>query len=269
MEFAEETTGLQAKVHASAPGAEHGGEGAPHGPERNRLLRALASEDYASLLPRLSPVHLRPKQVLSEPGVPLAHAWFPRHGAVALVAVDHDGGEVEVSSVGFEGFVGLPLLLEDDTPPNRVMVAVEGDAWRIAAADFRCALQDLPAIRITCARYAAFFTAQLSQAVACNRIHSLEERCARWLLATHDRVDRQPFAVTHEFLAALLGVRRASVTVTMGALQGAGVIHYHRGRASVLDRPKLEAASCSCHDVTQSELGRLFGSPPLPPVGSN
>ena len=260
MAHSEEAISPQTYLHVTATRDDSDGAVASHAGERNRLLRGLTPDDYAALHPRLTSVRLRRGQVLAEPGVPLTHAWFLRHGAVALVAVDPAGGAVEASSVGLEGFVGLPLLLEDDTLPNRVIVAVEGDAGRIAAADFRRALQELPAIRTACARYAAFFTAQLSQAVACNRIHSLEERCARWLLATHDRVDRQPFAVTHEFLASLLGVRRASVTVIMGALQGDGVIHYHRGQVSVLDRPKLEAASCSCHGVTRSELDRLLGT---------
>ena len=261
MEYAEETTGLREHLHVLPPAARAGDTaGAVQASERNRLLLALDPDDYAALIPRLTRVRLRPKQVLAEPGVPLTHAWFVRHGAVALVAVDPGGGSVEVSSVGCEGFVGLPLLLEDDILPTRVVVAVEGEAWRIPAGDFRRALQDLPATRCTFARYAAFFTAQLSQAVACNRIHTLEARCARWLLATHDRVDHQPFAITHEFLAALLGVRRAGVTVAMGALQGAGVLQYHRGHVSVLERSKLERTSCSCYDVTRSELDRLLGS---------
>jgi CRP-like cAMP-binding protein len=261
MSHAEEAAGPRPQLHVLSSAARAGdAAGTLQTSERNRLLLALAPDDYAALLPRLTRVCLRPKQLLAEPGVPLAHAWFVRHGAVALVAVDPGAGSVEVSSVGSEGFVGLPLLLEDDTLPNRVIVAVEGEAWRIPAGDLRRALQDLPAIRGTLARYAAFFTAQLSQAVACNRIHTLEERCARWLLATHDRVDHQPFAITHEFLASLLGVRRAGVTVAMGALQGAGIIRYHRGHVSVLERAELEAASCSCYDLTRSELDRLLGS---------
>ena len=269
MEYSEEEISPQSHLRVAAIPDDGDGAGASHASERNRLLRGLTRDDYAPLHPRLTSVRLRPRQVLVEAGVPLGHAWFMRHGAVAIVAVDPAGDSVEVSSVGFEGFVGLPLLLEDDTLPNRAIVAVEGDAWRIPAHDFRRALHDLPAFRSTCARYAAFYTAQLSQAVACHRIHSLEHRCARWLLATHDRVDHHPFAVTHEFLASLLGVRRASVTVAMGTLQGAGVIHYHRGRVSVLDRAKLEAASCSCYGVTRSELDRLLGFPVLPDGESN
>jgi CRP-like cAMP-binding protein len=260
MQYAEESTHAAPHRHVAPASREYGAAQTAATAERNRLLCSLTSDEYASLVPWLTPVRLRTRQVLAEPGVPLTHAWFVRDGAAAIVAVDPAGASVEVSGVGREGFVGLPLLLEDDTLPNRVIVAVEGDACRIAADDFRRALEDLPAIRSTCARYAAFFTAQLSQAVACNRIHALEERCARWLLATHDRVHHQPFAVTHEFLALLLGVRRAGVTVAMGALQGAGVIRYHRGHVTVVDRAKLEAASCACYRIARAAFERLLGS---------
>lgn len=165
---------------------------------------------------------------------------------------------VEVGTVGFEGFVGLPILFEDDTLPNRVIIQVEGDAWRIGADEFRRVLEERRTIRHMCLRYAAYFTAQISQSVACNRLHTLEERCARWLLMTHDRVHREGFEITHEFLAFMLGVRRAGVTVAMGTLQPAGIIQYRRGRITVLDRPQLEAASCSCYRITQAALARLL-----------
>lgn len=143
--------------------------------------------------------------------------------------------------------------------PNRVFVQVEGDAWRIGADAFRRMLDARPAVRKLCLRYAAYFTSQLSQSVACNRLHTLEERAARWLLMTHDRVHGADFELTHEFLSLMLGVRRAGVSVAMGTLQNAGVVRYARGRVTVLDRAKLEEASCTCYQITQTALTRLLG----------
>jgi CRP-like cAMP-binding protein len=248
----------QLQLHIT-PTIDRGGDdaAAAHELERSFLLRTLPREDYAWLHPRFTPVRLESGQALAEPGVPLGHAWFVRHGAASIIALDPEGGSVEAVGVGFEGFVGLPLLLEDDTPANRVIVSVEGDAWRITADDFRRVLAERPNVRRTCARYASFVASQLAQAVACNRNHTLENRCAQWLLRTHDRVHHQSFAITHEFLAPILGVRRAGVTVAMGALQGAGAIHYHRGRVTIVDRAKLERAACSCYQVTEAGRDRL------------
>jgi CRP-like cAMP-binding protein len=230
-----------------------------HAAEQNRLLHALPMEDYAWLLPQLTPARLRLKQVLIEPDVPIEHAWFMRDGVCSIIATEQAGGEVEVGTVGFEGVVGLPLVFGDDTLPNRVIIQVEGDGLRIAAGDFRRALDERPALRTLCLRYAAYFTSQLSQSVACNRIHSLEERCARWLLMTHDRVHHADFDLTHEFLALMLGVRRAGVSVAMGLLQTGGILRYSRGRITVLDRTGLEEASCDCYRITQLSLARLLG----------
>jgi CRP-like cAMP-binding protein len=258
MQYADEASRAQPYPHVTSTDGHHRSEAAvAQVTERNRLLRALSLDDYAALLPKLAPVRLHSKQVLVEPGVALAHAWFMRRGVASTVAVDEQGDSVEVVSVGLEGFVGLPLLLDDDTLPNRVIVAVEGDAWRIPADEFRRVLDERSGIRKMCLRYASCFTGQLAQAVACNRSHTVEQRCARWLLRTHERVHQEPFIITHEFLAFILGVRRAGVTVAMGALQDAGAIQYHRGRIAIADRAKLERASCSCYRFTETALARL------------
>lgn len=229
-----------------------------HQAEHNCLLRALPFDDYAWVVTQLTPVRLQLKEVLVEPGAPMSHVWFLRDGVASIVATEQEGGSVEVGTVGFEGLVGLPILFEDDTLADRVLMQVEGDGWRIAADDFRRVVQENRALRHVCLRYAAYFTAQLSQSVACNRLHTLEERCARWLLMTHDRVHRESYEITHEFLSFMLGVRRAGVTVAMGTLQAAGIISYRRGRVTVLDRDKLEEASCSCYRLTQAAQARLL-----------
>ena len=264
MHHADEITGTQQQAHhAVSPDHRRDGAGAAHRAELNLLLHAVPLDDFAWMLPKLTPVQLRLHDVLVEPGVPISHAWFVRSGLGSIIATEQEGGEVEVGTVGFEGFVGLPLLFGDDTLPNRVIVQVEGEGWRISADDFRRALDERPAVRAMSLRYAAYFTSQLSQSVACNRLHTLEERCARWLLMTHDRVHRVDFDLTHEFLSAMLGVRRAGVTVAMGTLQSAGLIRYTRGRIAVLDREKLEEVSCRCYRITQAALERLLGTPEI------
>lgn len=257
--------GTKPHLHLTS-GRDHGvaRAAAAHEAEQNRLLHALPLDDYASLRPELELVRLRPRQVLIEPDEPITHAWFVRTGVASIIAIDPEGDSMEVGTIGFEGFVGLPLLLEDETLPNFVIASLEGEAWRVHADDFRRVLDERRAVRRMCLRYAAWFTAQLAQSVVCNRIHTLEQRCAHWLLMTHDRVHHEPFALTHEFLAAMLGVRRAGVSIALGSLRNAGIIGNTRGRITVLDRARLEAASCSCHRLTQAALGRPLPVSPYP-----
>jgi CRP-like cAMP-binding protein len=204
-------------------------------------------------------VRLGLKQVLVEPDVPIRDVYFPREGVGSMVAVEQEGDAIEVGTVGPEGFVGLPVLHAADTMPYRVFVQIEGHGWRLSAEEFRRVVDERPVVRRLLLRYAQYFTDQLAQSVACNRLHTLDERCARWLLMTHDRVHGDAFELTHEFLSYMLGVRRAGVTVAMGTLQGAGVVRYTRGRVAVLDRPRLEEASCGCYHVTRTALDRLLG----------
>ena len=232
------------------------GVAAAHAAESNRLLRVLPVGEYERLLPLLRPVRLRLRHVLVEPMRPIDEVWFVREGVCSTLAVEQEGGEVEVGTVGNEGLVGLPVVLGADSMPNRVMVQIEGDAWRIPAAELRRVLDERPAVRRVCLRYAQYFADQLAQSAACNRLHTLEERCARWLLLTHDRVHGDAFELTHEFLAQMLGVRRAGVTVAMGTLQRAALVQYARGRVTVSDRPRLEEASCDCYRITRGSLER-------------
>ena len=235
------------------------GTAAAHAAEPNRLLRALALEEYERLLLQLTPVRLRLKQVLVEPDTPIPDVYFVREGVGSMIATEQEGGDIEVGTIGNEGLVGLPVLHGADRMPYRVIVQIEGDAWRLPADTLRRVVDERPAVRHLLLRYAQYFTDQVSQSVACNRLHTLEERCARWLLMTHDRVHRGDFELTHEFLARMLGVRRASVSVAMGTLQSAGVLRYARGRVQVLDRPRLEEASCGCYHITRTAFERLLG----------
>jgi CRP-like cAMP-binding protein len=241
-----------------AAGADEG-LGAAHAVEMNRILRGLPRDEYARLLPRLTPVRLRLKEVLVEPDAPIRDVHFVREGIVSMVADEQDGGTIEVATIGPEGFAGLPLLHDADRMPYRLIVQVEGDAWRLPAAAFRQLVEERPAVRRVLHRYAQYFTDLISQSVACNRLHTLEERCARWLLMTHDRVGGDAFEITHEFLAQMLGVRRAGVTVAMGTLQAQGIVRYVRGRVTVADRARLEEASCGCYRITRTAFERLLG----------
>jgi len=246
-------------AHDGTDAIRHAGVQAAHQAEHNWLLRSLSVEDYGWLTPQLTPVRLRLKEILVEPNEPITHVWFMREGVASLIATEQEGGDVEVGTAGNEGLVGIPVLLSDDTMSNRVMVQVEGEAWRISSDVFKRVLDERPSLRKICLRYAAYFMTELSQSVACNRLHTLEERASRWLLLTHDRVQGNTFEMTHEFLALMLGVRRAGVSVAMGMLQGAGAIRYARGRVEVLDRNLMEETSCDCYRITRTNLERLFG----------
>ena len=237
------------------------GGAAAHAAEPNRVLRALPLDEYERLVPELTPTRLRLRQVLVEADQPIRDVYFIRHGVGSMIATEQEGGAVEVGTMGCEGFVGLPVLHGVETMPYRVFVQVEGDAWRMAADAFGRVIEARPAVRHLCLQYAQTFTNQISQSVACNGLHTLEERCARWLLMTLDRVSGDAFELTHEFLALMLGVRRAGVTVAMGTLQRAGLLEYARGRVTVLDRPGLEEASCGCYRITRAAYERVFGGP--------
>lgn len=251
--------GGDATAKQKAASDRHAGAASAHAAEPNRLLRALPIEEYEPLLLQLTPQRLRLKQTLIEADTPIMDVYFPREGVCSMIATEQEGGDIEVGTIGYDGFVGLPVLHGADRMPYRMIVQVEGDAWRLSSEAFRRLLDDRPVVRHLFMRYAQYFTDQISQSVACNRLHTLEERCARWLLMTLDRVHGGEFELTHEFLALMLGVRRSGVTVAMGALQSMGIVSYTRGRVQVLDRQRLEEASCGCYHITRTAFDRLLG----------
>jgi len=230
-----------------------------HASESNQLLRALPPEEYDALLPMLDREHLQLKQTLIEANEPIRNAYFLRAGVCSMLADQQEGGTVEVGTIGHEGFIGIPLVLGADSSPYRVIVQIEGDGWRIGADALRRVVDERPLVRRLLLRFTQYFADQLSQSVACNRLHTLEERCARWVLMTHDRVHGDQFEMTQEFLSMMLGVHRPAVSVAMGVLQNAGILQYRRGRVNVLDRARLQDASCDCYRITQRERERLLG----------
>jgi CRP-like cAMP-binding protein len=227
---------------------------------QNRLLRALSPAVHQQLLPALELSALTMRERLIEPAMPIPFVYFPLHGVVSLIRTLGDGTQVEVATIGNEGLIGLSLVLYANTVPFTAFVQVPGEAFRIEAEVFgRLLHEGTGALSQLLYRYTQALFNQLAQHVVCNRLHRIAQRCAHWLLLTHDRVGRDEFPMTHEFLALMLGVRRASVTEVAGRLQKAGLIRYRLGIIRVLDRAGLEAASCECHGVIKQEYDRLLG----------
>jgi CRP-like cAMP-binding protein len=227
---------------------------------QNRLLRTLSAAERQPLLPALALVPLPLREHLIEPDVPFPFVYFPLHGVVSLISTLKDGTQVEVATIGNEGLIGLPLVLYANTIPFTAFVQVSGEALRMDTEVFdrllRAGTSALPQLLY---RYSQALFNQLAQHVVCNRLHRIAQRCARWLLLTHDRVGRDTFPLTHDFLALMLGVRRASVTEVAGRLQNAGLIRYRLGIMTILDRAGLEAVSCECYGVIKQEYDRLLG----------
>jgi CRP-like cAMP-binding protein len=231
----------------------------PKGTIENRLLDLLPRADTERLRPHLETVSISVKHVIYEPNGPIAHVYFPTSCVISLVTYLVDGSSVEMATIGLEGMVGLPIFLGADTMPSRAFGQVPGDALRITAAAFTAEVnRNGPMVRVL-NRYTQALFNQVAQTTACNRVHLVEQRCARWLLQTHDRVGSDQFLLTQEFLAQMLGVRRSGVSAAAGLLQKAGLIRYARGRITVLDRPGLESAACECYGVIKREFDRLLG----------
>jgi CRP-like cAMP-binding protein len=169
-----------------------------------------------------------------------------------------NGKAAEVGVVGKEGMLGLPVFLGTDRSSGQSFSQVPGESLRLGADAFRAAIQRSRALVDLLHRYTQALFTQVSQSAACNSLHSIEERCCRWLLMTHDRVETDEFVLTQEFLAIMLGVRRASVAEVAGKLQQAGLIHYRRGQMRILDRQGLEATACECYSVIRAEYERLL-----------
>jgi CRP-like cAMP-binding protein len=226
----------------------------------NRLLSALPEEEYERLKGQLQPRAVQQKQALAESGQPIDEVHFPVDAVVSILTRMDEGPSVEIATIGNEGVVGLTVAWGGAVmnPREVTTVQVPGEVVSMEAAAFRQELDRRGALASLVERYTLAFFSQVSQQVACNGLHSVEQRCARWLLLTHDRVGTDEFPMTHEFLSQMLGVRRASVTVTAGILQKAGFVEFSRGRVAVVDRAGLESAACECYGVTREVYDRLL-----------
>ena len=222
---------------------------------QNLLIAKLPRADRLRLLAACKPVELVIAEVLCERGKPARHVYFPVEGFISLVAQIDDHPGLEVGMVGREGMFGAHLALGVATEPVRALVHGAGTAWRIGAAAFRRELADSVALQRSLNRYLYVLMSQLASSAGCLRFHQIGPRLARWLLMTQDRAHAESFHVTHEFLAYMLGVRRVGITAAAGALQRSGLVEYHRGELTVLDRVGLEEAACSCYATDQRAYG--------------
>src|SRR5579862_8442660 len=228
-------------------------------PHANRLLGLLPSRDYERLRPHLQRIPLAYRQSLYRSKKPVEFVYFVETGVGSLVNTMANGEAAEVGTIGNEGVVGLPLLLGDDRAPTSVYVQVPGTGLRMKVTRFEKELARSASMRTVMHHYAHAFFNQVAQSAACNQFHSLEQRCCRWLLMTHDRMQSDEFLLTQEFLAMMLGVQRTGVSAAAGALQRAGLIRYKRGNVTIVDRRGLERRACECYGVSKREFDRLLG----------
>src|SRR4051812_37631612 len=227
-------------------------------PPWNRLLARLPEAEYRRLLPHLEPVELPPDSVLYEAGGAIDYAYFPAGAVLSALVVMQDGNYIEVATIGREGLIGH-YGFGGKTSPHKVIVQIGDGGHRIASrALHEEAAKDGP-LKDLLAVYHIAFMAQVSQSVACNGLHRLEQRCCRWLLMSRDRVGSDDIRLTHEYLSFMLGARRASVTEALGPLQEAGLVESSRGVITILDGAGLEARTCECYALVRDRYEELLG----------
>jgi CRP-like cAMP-binding protein len=227
----------------------------------NRLLAQLSEAELDSLAPMTRRIPLRPHDLLHEPGRAMRKVYFPLSGVISLMTPLEDGSAIETATIGREGMAGMHAVLGGGVLGNGMAMAqVPGEALAIDIDHFRATMDSDGKLRSLMLAYAQALFAQISQSVACNAAHEIHERCARWFLETHDRVDGDEIELTQEVLADMLGVTRPSVSVAARTLQSAGLVRYRRGHITVLDREALEEASCECYAVVRQEYERLVGT---------
>ncbi len=219
----------------------------------------MSPHDRAALTPYMERVQAEVHYSLAVRGGRFTHVYFPESCVMSLVNRMDDGSGAEAGTIGNEGFAGLSAYLESEASESDVFCQIPGDTIRLPVQALVDAANASPTLRQLLNRYTHTYLAQIAQSAACNSLHDINQRCARWLLMTHDRVDgAETFPLKHEFLALMLGVRRAGVTTAAGALQDRGLIRYRRGVMRVLDRAGLIAASCECYGIVRRQHDRLF-----------
>jgi hypothetical protein len=224
----------------------------------NKILRLLPANEIAAVIERSELVTVKSRQLLFEPEDRVKFVHFPEDCVISLVTVMEDGDQVEAMTVGNDGFSGIPLFHGVETSPNRGIGQITGRARRVEATEFRELVESCTALHRLLHRYSEFVYETVAQSAACNRLHVIEQRCARWLLMSHDRVGRDSFDLTQEFLAEMLGVRRPGVTVAMGILEKSGLIAHARGNITVVDRKGLESVACECYRTIRARQGKLI-----------
>ncbi|MBD1925376.1 Crp/Fnr family transcriptional regulator [Trichocoleus sp. FACHB-90] len=226
----------------------------------NRLLAALPVAEYQRLFPNLDHVSLSLKQVLQEVGEPIEYVYFPQNAIVSALTTMADGSMIEVGLVGKDGVTGIPAALGDNIAATNAIVQAAGSGMRMKASVLKTEFERGGVLQSLLLRYMQAQHAFVTQNAACNRLHHLETRLARWLLLACDRVGSNELPMTHEFMSQMLGVRRAGVTEAANALQQSGLIRYKRGKVIILNRQELEAATCECYEIINGEYARLLGT---------
>ena len=222
----------------------------------NELLLDLPAKECEAIYSELVFIPLRTHDILNEDGAPIQYAYFMNSGLASVLNVMEDGKSVEVGLTGKEGFVGLPLIVGFKSSPARVIVQIEGSGYRITASALIAVLAKCRTLDKRLQRFSQVQAAQASQIAACNRLHEVDERLARWLLMSRDRIGSDLVPLTQEFLAHMLGTRRSSVTVAASILQKANLIQYTRGRVNIVNSKGLEDAACECYCAMVQQSSR-------------
>jgi CRP-like cAMP-binding protein len=225
----------------------------------NNLLAALPPSDYERLVPHLKLVSLSTRQILYEAGETIAQVYFPNKAVVSIITTMEDGSTVEAGLVSNEGMVGIPIILGDNITTTTALVQIPDGAMQMDADILRSEFNRGTALQSVLLRYVQGMYTQIAQGSACNRLHKLEARLARWLLTVSDRLESEEFPLTQEFISQMLGVRRAGVTEAANILSQAGIIIYRRGQINILNREALEKTSCECYQIIEDEYVRLLG----------
>jgi len=241
----------KAAVRVSATRSPSDGDGKAIG---SKILLGLSRKECKHVLAELELVRLKLHQVIYEAGETIKSGYFVNEGMMSVLAVQPDGKSVEVGLIGKEGFAGLPLLVGYRTSPTRVVIQADGSGYRCDGQTLKRLLRECPELERQLHRFGHQLAMQTTQVAACNRLHDVNERLARWILMTADRLSSKQLPLTQEFLSQMLGTRRASVTVAAGILQKVGLISYTRGSLTVLNREQLEEAACDCYGIVQQQL---------------
>jgi CRP-like cAMP-binding protein len=230
-----------------------------NGKLKNHLLSALPAKEYQYLLSGLELASLSAGQVLHSPGEPIEYVYFPNNAIICLVTTMENGSTVESGVVGNEGVVGTAAFMGSDIAYNAAIVQIAGEAMKIPAVRLKAEFHRGQTLQNLLLRYMQALFIQVSQGAVCNRLHTIEERFARWLLMISDRMQSKELLLTQEFISHMLGIRRSGVTVAAGTLQQAGLISYRRGKITILDRESLESSACECYRIIKAEFQRLLG----------
>jgi len=249
--MAKKPSSIRSPAASNANNQNHDGDG---NVLRNRILLGLPRRDYDAVFSKLTPLKLQLHDLIQEAGQPIEYCCFPNTMMASVLNIMADGKSVEVGLIGWEGFIGMPAMVGFRTSASRIVVQGAGTTFRASVSDMRGVLRKCPELTAALLRYSQEATMEVTQIAACNRLHEVDERLARWLLMSHDRIRLDDLPLTQDFLAQMLGTRRASVSVAAGILQRAGLIRYGRGHVSILDRNGLEEACCECYGVIKHQL---------------